>query len=391
MCTGFVNWFRSSVSIHQFLPDFPHVIYFTPSLALVSDVEIGVQTGVFVMAADKPTIDMVASLAKVSKTTISRYLNGRFEFMSDETRKRIQTVIEELDYRPNNLARGLKSNRSGLIGVLVADIGSPFSSILVKGVGDTCKERGYQTIIANTDNDPEKEREYIRSLIDNRVEGLIVNITGENDDFLLELKDEGIPIVVADRPMETLSLDTVTSNNAEMTYRTIQHLYEQGFERVAFITQEISQVRTRYVRYHTFLKACRDLFGVDGEKWVHVIDPSDVGALARGLQAFLNMDDGPAAAFAVNGVMLLSLVKAIRQLGLVMPDDLGVVGYDDWDWASLIPPGITTISQPSYNVGVQSALRLIQRIKDNRPKPKLIELPSELIVRGSSVRNAVSK
>jgi LacI family transcriptional regulator, kdg operon repressor len=343
------------------------------------------------MAADKPTIDMVASLAKVSKTTISRYLNGRFEFMSDETRKRIQTVIEELDYRPNNLARGLKSNRSGLIGVLVADIGSPFSSILVKGVGDTCKERGYQTIIANTDNDPEKEREYIRSLIDNRVEGLIVNITGENDDFLLELKDEGIPIVVADRPMETLSLDTVTSNNAEMTYRTIQHLYEQGFERVAFITQEISQVRTRYVRYHTFLKACRDLFGVDGEKWVHVIDPSDVGALARGLEAFLNMDDGPAAAFAVNGVMLLSLVKAIRQLGLVMPDDLGVVGYDDWDWASLIPPGITTISQPSYNVGVQSALRLIQRIKDNRPKPKLIELPSELIVRGSSVRNAVSK
>ena len=340
------------------------------------------------MATDKPTIDKVASLAKVSKTTISRYLNGRFEFMSDETRKRIRAVIEELDYRPNNLARGLKSNRSGLIGVLVADIGSPFSSILVKGVGDTCKDRGYQTIIANTDNDPQKEREYIRSLIDNRVEGLIVNITGQNDNFLLELKDEGIPIVVADRPMETLSLDTVTSNNAEMTYRTIRHLYEQGFERVAFITQQISQVRTRYVRHQTFLKACRELYGVDGEKWVYFIDPSDVGSLSQELQAFLKMEDGPAAAFAVNGVTLLSLVKAIRELDLVMPDDLGVAGYDDWGWASLIPPGITTISQPSYNVGVQSALRLIQRMKDNRSKPKLIELPSELIVRGSSVRNA---
>lgn len=340
------------------------------------------------MATDKPTIDKVASLAKVSKTTISRYLNGRFEFMSDETRKRIQTVIEELDYRPNNLARGLKSNHSGLIGVLVADIGSPFSSILVKGVGDTCKDRGYQTIIANTDNDPQKEREYIRSLIDNRVEGLIVNITGQNDNFLLELKDEGIPIVVADRPMETLSLDTVTSNNAEMTYRTIRHLYEQGFKRVAFITQQISQVRTRYVRHQTFLKACRELYGVDGEKWVYFIDPSDVGSLSQELQAFLKMEDGPVAAFAVNGVTLLSLVKAIRELDLVMPDDLGVAGYDDWGWASLIPPGITTISQPSYNVGVQSALRLIQRIKDNRSKPKLIELPSELIVRGSSVRNA---
>lgn len=343
------------------------------------------------MVADKPTIDQVARLAEVSKTTISRYLNGRFEFMSDETRKRIQTVIEELDYRPNNLARGLKSNRSGLIGVLVADISSPFSSILVKGVGDTCKDRGYQTIIANTDNDPQKEKEYIRSLIDNRVEGLIVNITGQNDDVLLELKEQGIPVVLADRPMQTLSLDTVTSNNAEMTYQTVQHLYEQGFKRVAFIGQEVSRVRTRYFRHQAFLQACQDLFGVDGDKWVYIIDPSDIGSLAKDLQAFLRMDDGPAAAFAVNGVTLLSLVKAIRELGLVMPDDLGVVGYDDWGWASLIPPGITTISQPSYNVGVQAALRLTQRIKDNRPKPKLIELPSELIVRGSSVRNAKDK
>lgn len=342
------------------------------------------------MAFEKPTIDQVARLAEVSKTTVSRYLNGRFEFMSGDTRKRIQTVIEELDYRPNNLARGLKSNRSGLIGVLVADISSPFSSILVKGVGDTCKDRGYQTIIANTDNDPEKERQYIRSLIDNRVEGLIVNITGKNDEFLLQLKDEGVPIVLADRPMATLSLDTVTSNNAEMAYGTVKHLYEEGFQRIAFVTQEISGVRTRHIRYHAFLQACKDLFHVDGQSWVHVIDPSDIGSLAANLKRFLDADNGPVAAFAVNGVTLLSLLKAIRELGLVMPDDLGVAGYDDWEWASLIPPGITTISQPSYNVGVEAAKRLLQRIKGDSSKPKLMELPSELIIRGSSTMRVSS-
>jgi len=338
------------------------------------------------MASDKHTIGEVARLSVVSKTTVSRYLNGHFEFMSAETRKRIQSVIEQLDYRPNNLARGLKSKRSGLIGVLVADISSPFSSILVKGVGDTCTQRGFHTIIANTDNDPQKEREYIEALMDNRVEGLIVNITGKNNDFLLELKAQGVPIVLADRPMETLQLDTVTSNNFQMTYDALVHLHRQGFQRVAFFTQEVSEVRTRFARHQAFLQFCRDFFQTDGADFVYVINPDDIPKMATDLQAFLESGEGPAAAFAVNGVTSLSLVKAINQLNLTMPTDIGVCSYDDWGWTSLVPPGITTISQPSYKVGMEAAKRLILHIQGNRTlKPKLLELPSELIVRGSSI------
>lgn len=338
------------------------------------------------MASDKPTIGEVARLAEVSKTTVSRYLNGRFEFMSAETRKRIQQVIEQLEYRPNNLARSLKSNRSGLIGVLVADISSPFSSILVKGIGDTCKQRGFQTIIANTDNEPQKELEYIHALMDNRVEGLIVNITGENNEFLLDLRAQGIPVVLADRPMHELRLDTVTSNNFDMTYETMKHLREQGFRRVAFFTQEVSGVLTRLARREAFQKACQDFFQTDGQEWIHVIDPSDVSGMAKGLQQFLKQSTEPSAAFAVNGVTLLSLVQAVRELELQMPTDIGVCGYDDWGWAALIPPGITVISQPSYKVGVEAAKRLILQIQGKRNlKPKLIELPSELIVRGSTL------
>lgn len=337
------------------------------------------------MVQNKTTIGEVARQAGVSKTTISRYLNQRYEFMSAETKKRIESVIREMGYRPNNLARSLKSNRSGLIGVLVADISNPFSSILVKGIGDTCKNRGFQTIIANTDNDPQKELDYIRSLMDNRVEGLIVNITGENNDYLMELHAHGVPVVLADRPMTEPFLDTVTSNNYEMTYETMRHLVDQGFERVAFFTQETSSIRTRLKRHEAFLQACGDFLHVDGEKFVYVVDPDNVEEVTKAVMSFLKDSSSPSALFAVNGVTLLSIVQSITQLNLRMPDDVGICGYDDWGWAAVIPPGITVISQPSYKVGVEAAKRLLRQIQSKRPvKPKLIELPSSLVVRGST-------
>ncbi len=334
---------------------------------------------------DKPTIDQVARKASVSKTTISRYLNGRYEFMSEETRKRIQTVIEELEYRPNNLARSLKSNHSGLIGVVVADISSPFASILVKGIGDQCTASGYHTIIANTDNDPVKEKEYIEALIDNRVEGLILNITGHNNEFIIELGAEGVPIVLADRAMSELYFDTVTSNNYQMTYQTIEYLIRAGFKEISFFTEEIGVVSSRRIRMQAFLDACKQHFQHDCEEWIRVCSFSDLNDVQTSLLDFLGTDKGPHAVFAVNGVMMLSLAQAITNLNLVMPRDLGLCGYDDWGWTSLVPPGITVISQPSYQVGVEAAKRLLGRIQQKKNmRAKVIELASSLIIRGST-------
>lgn len=333
----------------------------------------------------KPTISQVAKLADVSKTTVSRYLNGRYEFMSELTRKRIQEVVEELEYRPNNLARSLKSNHSGLIGVVVADISSPFSSILVKGIGDQCTKSGYHTIIANTDNDPVREKEYIEALIDNRVEGLILNITGGNNDFILELGGQGIPIVLADRAMLEIHFDTVTSNNYQMTYQTIEYLVRSGFREIGFFTEEIGVISSRRTRRQAFLDACEHHFRRNSEDWIRIVNPADQGDVQTSLLDFLAIGEGPRAVFAVNGVTMLSVAQAITSLSLAMPRDLGLCGYDDWGWASLVPPGITVISQPSYQVGIESAKRLIGRIQQKRnAKPKRIELPSSLVIRGST-------
>lgn len=335
----------------------------------------------------KITIVEVAKRAEVSKTTVSRFINGRYEFMSGETRKRIQDIIEELGYRPNNLARSLKSKKSGLIGVIISDITNPFSSILVKGIGDLCQEKGYQIIIANTDNDPIKEEDYIQSLLDNRVEGLIVNTSGQNSDYLLSIGNQGIPIVLADRALPELIFDTIMTDNYEMTVRTIRHLFESGFEKVAFFTEEVGQLSTRLIRRDAFLDASRQCKGIDASNFVYVINDAVPQTILDSIIHFTTENPhAQKAIFTVNGVTLLGVLDGISKLGLTIPNDMGVCGYDDWKWAALIPPGITAISQPSYQVGVECAKTLIMRINAKRKaKPKIIQLPAELIIRGSTV------
>lgn len=338
------------------------------------------------MKSETITISAIAKECNVSKTTISRYINGKYEYMSEETRKKIQETIEKLEYRPNNLARSLKSKKSGLIGVLVADITNPFSSILVKGIGDVCKSKNYQLIIANTDNDPIKEREYLESFMANRVEGVIVNTTGENNDFLLGIANKGIPIVLADRLVEELNFDTVVSNNYEITYETIEYLINQGYTKIAFFTEKIGAMSSRVVRRDAFLDAFNELLKIDASNCVYQVNLKQENAVSDALSDFMDRySNQNKAIFTVNGVMLLEVIKAVTRKKIKIPNELGICGYDDWGWAEIIPPGITVISQQSYEVGVKSAESIIARITNNRNgKAIYIELPAKLIKRGST-------
>lgn len=333
------------------------------------------------------TIEQVAKAAGVSKTTISRYINGKYEYMSYETRQKIKNIIEELNYRPNNIARTLKSNKSGFIGAIIADITSQFSSILLKGISDVCKEKGYQVIIANTDNDPVKEIEYVKSLMDNRVEGFVINTTGYNNDYLTEINNSGIPIVLADRIMDELKLDTVTTDDYDITFNTIKFLVNQGYKHIAFFTQPVDKISSRKIRKKAYLDAVKKFFNIDGNEFVYTISTTDNSRCLDGLNDFYKrFKDEPKALFAVNGVTLLNVLHCINECNYNIPEDFGVCGYDDWGWASLIPPGITVISQQSYEVGAESAKRLIKRISSkSNAKPRYKELPARLIIRGSTI------
>ncbi|WP_312645558.1 LacI family DNA-binding transcriptional regulator [Hydrogenoanaerobacterium sp.] len=333
------------------------------------------------------TINDVAAAAKVSKTTVSRYLNGKYEFMSPETKRCIEKVIIELNYHPSNIARSLKSQKSRVIGCIIADITSHFSSILVKGVSDVCLRNGYQVLFLNVDNNAQKELDGIQSLLNSQVDGLIINTTGYNDDYIIELFQKGFPVALADRCLlDRFAVDTVTTENYHTTYDCIKHLYHQGYKRVAFFTEAEGKISSRYIRHSGFLAAMEQLYHIDGNECTFPVDANDLSVCVKSLDAFIGKyPDEPIAIFTVNGVTLLNVLNGMNKAGYEISNKLGICGFDDWGWASVIPPGITTITQDSHKVGVLCAELVIKRIKNkNRSKPKFLELPNELVIRGST-------
>lgn len=333
------------------------------------------------------TINIVSEKANVSKTTISRYLNGKFDHMSEETRQRIKEVIEELEYRPNVIAQNLKSKKTGLIGVIVSDITNPFVSILIKGIIDVCTKEGYQVITASSDENVEKEISYIRSMVDRQVEGLIINTTGDNESFLKDLKQKNIKMILADRPMKQCILDTVTTNNYDMTTEAVKVLYQSGFDKVAFFSNKLSNSNVRLVRYNAFIEESKKYIK-EPESLAYILNNNKDNLEYK--QALIDLSyknkNKKVVAFAVNGVVMLSLLNACKDLNIQIPNDLGVCGYDDLAWTKLVGNGISVVSQPSYDVGVKSAQILIGRIRNeiHQSSPMYVELASKLILRGST-------
>lgn len=332
----------------------------------------------------RSTIGDVAREVGVSKTTISRYLSGQFDSLSESTRKRIEETIKELKYRPNRMARGLKRDRSFSIGMIVADITNPFSTSILRGVEDICTKNGYSLMVCNTDNDPEKEKEYIMMMQTHRIDGLIINSTGHNNEYLQELAEERTPVVLVDRKVPELDLDTVVTDNIQATTEAVEFFLQQGYERIAFFSQPVGKVSSRYERASTF----RDLLAQADHTSRTDIYEADLrmeGQLEQRLDEYLESSNGHfRMLFAANGVMQLKILNILQQRGLHIPDDIGVACYDDLDWAPVIGSGITTIAQPTYEIGVNAMERVLARIIGDQSPGQIIALPGKLIIRGST-------
>ncbi|MGE4485743.1 MAG: LacI family DNA-binding transcriptional regulator [Oscillospiraceae bacterium] len=343
---------------------------------------------------NKPTIADIAKSVGVSKTTISHYLNGKFGYMSEETRKRIESTINMANYQPNNVARSLKSQKSKLIGVVMADIENPFSSSIIKGAGDTLHAAGYNVIIASSNNDFEKEKEYVTSLISQRIDGLIVNTISQYNPFLINLANQGLPIVLADRLIMDYNFDIAHIENRLSIFSAVEHLFDKGYQRVALFIQPFECISPRYQRRDAFIEKLNELGISDPEKYVFVVDPGNTASITEATKKLLEMcrnDGTPPAILTSNEITLLHIVNTIRILGLKMPTELGLCGFDDWGWnpgmiwPSIIQPGITTLSVQSHNLGKITAELLLDRIADPHTPKKCISLPCELVVRGSTM------
>ncbi len=334
----------------------------------------------FNMSDDKKsTITDVAVDAGVSKSLVSFYLNNKFDKMSSQTQERIAASIEKLQFSPNERYRRVKYKPTGMIGFIIPDLSDLYYPEVFKGVSDECMRHDLNVLIADTDNNVLKENQFISSLI-TKTDGIIICSVGNNDENIIKLCCNK-PTVLLDRKTRVQKFDTVRSNNTQTMNELMEYLKTVGYEAFALFTPEILFGMSREERAEAF--SC---FATENELLyrIYTIDRFDQKKTLLGLVNFMEISKRKkAVAIAVNGQTLIDLLSCVNALNLKVPSDIGVCGYDDFSWAPLVNSGVTTINQPTYDIGVKCVSRLISRMKDNSLPPEVICLSAKLIIRGS--------
>jgi LacI family transcriptional regulator, fructose operon transcriptional repressor len=325
------------------------------------------------------SIKDVAKAAGVSTATVSRVLSNG-DHVRPEVRERVMAAVEDLAYRPNRLARSLRSQQTTTIGLIVSDIRNPFFTSISRAVEDTAYEQGYSLFLCNTDENPEKEIIYLNLMCDENVAGVIFSPTRQTAAQFTS-SNLSFPTVIVDRSVGDAEVDVVLLDNVDSAFRLTTHLLEQGYRRIAALCGEMSTTgRERYSGYEKALSA----YGLSpAAEHVKFIQPRAEAGHAATLK-LIDAAQGPDALLTTNSLLAAGALQAIRERNLSIPDDIALVTFDETTWASLVQPAITLIEQPTYEIGRTATELLLQRIADPGRPTRQVILKGRLLVRGSS-------
>lgn len=331
-------------------------------------------------AAQRSRVTMldVAERAGVSKASVSRFIGEDRALLSDAIALRIEQAIDELGYRPNQMARGLKRGRTRLIGMLVADIRNPYSIAVMHGVETACRAHGYSLVVCNTDRDDEQERQHLALLRSYNIEGLIVNTLGHHRDELHELHRE-MPMVLVDRKVDGLDSDMVGLNNPQAVEMALTHLEQRGYQEVLLVTEPYDGTSSRIERVSSFQQQIAQRPKLNGA----VLETSD--DLAAEFQTFLKTSSaGAKALFCANGVAALASTRALKEIGCRLFEDVGLIALDDLDWYPLVGSGITALAQPTEEIGARAFECLLKRLRGDDAAARVLDFAPVLVERGST-------
>jgi len=336
--------------------------------------------------AARATIADVARQAGVSKATVSRFLNRRDELLTHDIAARVEAAIAMLHYTPSPMAQALKRGRSRLIGLVVADVTNPFSVAVLRGAEKACQEAGYLLMLFNLGNDGAREREAIEALTAYQVEGFILNTLGRDACAGAAAARHGKPVVLVDRRHPGMQADFVSLDNAGAVRLGAAHLVEAGYCEMLFVSEPVQGVSARQERQQAF---CAFIEEFRPKATCHTYESTELDhdGLDQALRE-LRQRAGkqPPAVLSGNAVITLRLAGAIARLGWRLGVDIGLVGFDDTDWAPFVGPGLTTIAQPTDDLGRQAVECLLARLQGATQLPRSILLPGSLRMRGSSQR-----
>ncbi len=328
------------------------------------------------------TVRDVAKLAGVAPITVSRVVNNA-PGVNPLTRTRVSKAIAELHYVPNAMAKSLRSSKTHTIALVLTDVTNPFWTTIARSVEDTAAQKDYHVILCNTDENPEKEANYINILLQRRVDGIIIAPTTDNGSVLLPLKRHNIPCVVIDREVHGFKADVVRSDGEQGARRLTEHLIQLGHRRIAMISgpAHISTAEERLTGY------CQALQNHDIPVDKSLIKQGNYkeGSSFQFVRELLSVTPRPTAIFATNNFMGVGVLRALREAGLRVPEDMALVCFDDIPQASAIYPFLTVCAQDASKIGAVAAELLLKRIttQARRRKFREIVLDTELIIRKS--------
>ncbi|HAS6775890.1 substrate-binding domain-containing protein [Vibrio parahaemolyticus] len=328
------------------------------------------------------TMKDIAKLAGVSTSTVSHVIN-KTRFVSEEISERVNNAAKELNYyAPSALARSLKVNRTKTIGMLVTTSTNPFFGEVVKGVERSCYHKGYSLILCNTEGDNERMRQSINTLLQKRVDGLILmcsSLEGERIDVFERYPD--IPVVVMDWGPMLFTSDKIQDNSLRGGYLAAKYLIDCGHTEIGCITGPLIKHQAQ-MRYEGYKRAMNEAGLEFNANWIIESDFECEG----GYQAFKKMPERgtlPSSIFVSNDMMAMGVINAANELGIKVPDDLSIIGYDDIHIAKFMSPSLTTIHQPKYRLGQAAVETLVRRLDDKSNEAQVVQLEPTLVVRNS--------
>jgi len=332
----------------------------------------------------KATIKDVAKEAGVSIATVSRIVNNMPGHYNEKTKRRVVQTIKKLNYQPNAIARSLRNKKTRTIGFIVPGL-QPFFAEVLEGVQSVARKKGYSIVLCNTDYDPKQEEAYVVNLLERRIDGAIFTSGVMKDEHILRLKEEGIPIVLIEKFIESSDIPAVVIDNISAAKRAVKHLLSLGYKNIGYISAplELVPLRKRFEGYKQALlerQVSYDPSVVYIEKTIKKEDPRSGYKI---MKRILRQGNVPRAFFIVSDTLAIGAIKAIKDFGMRVPDDIAIVGFDDIDIASFSDPPLTTVVQPKYQMGVEGMEMLIKAMSGVKLRKKEIRLDVELVVRGS--------
>jgi LacI family kdg operon repressor len=324
---------------------------------------------------EKVTMADVAKEAGVSKSTVSQFLNKRFEYMGEKTKQKIEEAIEKLGYQPNYIARSLKQKRTSMVGIIVANIMHYFSTEISRAVEDFCHEHELHAIVCNADDDPEKEKKYIEMLRAKQVDGLIIFPSGQNNELYESMIKEQYPVVFVDRKVENLDVFSVITNNTESTYQAIGQLIDKGHKRIAFAVQPLT-VSTRRERLEGYKLALQDA-GIEIQ--ADLIIEASIPEMKNKLERLFTAPEKPTALFAGNDRVFMSAVELLKEKGIKVGKDVELIVFDNIPFAHLVDTPISFIVQPASEMGKKAAELLFDQINKVEKEPEEFIFPSKIV------------